>query len=159
MLSKLRENWTVKILLEAIILLGVLGIANSATADVETLFTTPQERQIIDANRYKIDEIVRPRVQPTQTEFVEPAAQQEVKISFVISGITVSNNGPHSVWINNRVYEDGEHLEDNSHIKVLTDPNIRVRITTPDGRNYYGTSGEIVEVTYLGVVETSHETD
>lgn len=160
MLSKLHENRTVKILLQAMILPGMLCIANSATADVETLFTTPQERQIINANRYKTDEIVKPRViVKSTTEFVAPVAQEEVSISFVISGITISNSGPHSVWINNQVYEDGEHLEDNSHIKVITGNNIRVRITTPDGKKYYGTSGEIVEVTYLGVAETGNETD
>lgn len=135
------------------ILLGVLGITNSASADVETLFTTPQERRIIDANRYKSDQIVKPRAQTVQTEIIAPEAQEEINQSFVISGITISNSGPHSVWINNRVYEDGEHLEDNSRIKVLTDNNIRVRITTPDGKIFYGTSGETVEVTYMGSIE------
>ena len=159
MSSKPHENWRWKILLLAMMLPGMLGLANSEKADVETLFTTPQERQIIDANRYKTGQIDKPRVQPQQVEFVEPVAREEINLTFVISGITISESGPHSVWINNQVYEDGEHLEDNSHIKVLTDPNIRVRITTPDGKNYYGTSGEIVDVTYLGVVETSNETD
>ena len=135
------------------ILLGVLGITNSASADVETLFTTPQERRIIDANRYKTNEIVKSRAQPVQTEIIAPEAQEEINSSFIISGITISDSGPHSVWINNQVYEDGDHLDDNSRIKVLTDKNIRVRITTPDGKIYYGTSGETVEVTYLGTVE------
>ena len=117
------------------------------------MFTTPQERQIINANRYKTDEIVKPQVENTRTDFVAPTAQEEVNISFVISGITVSGSGPHSVWINNLIYEDGEHLEDNSHIKVLTGENIRVRITTPDGKIYYGTSGEVVDVSYTAIVQ------
>jgi hypothetical protein len=148
----MRSKRTTKLLLLVMMLIGTLGIAKSAKADIQTLFTTPQERQVINANRYKTDEIVKPRV-AAQTEFVAPVAQEEINKSFVISGITISNSGPHSVWINNRVYEDGEHLKDNSHIKVLTDGNIRVRITTPDGKSYYGTSGETVEVTYLGTVE------
>jgi hypothetical protein len=147
------SNRAAKTFLLTMILVGTLGIAKSAKADILTLFTTPQERQIINANRYKTDEVVESRVEAVQTEFVTPVEQEEINKSFVISGITISNSGPHSVWINNRVYEDGEHLKDNSHIKVLTDGNIRVRITTPDGKSYYGTSGETVEVTYLGTVE------
>ena len=135
------------------ILACALGITKSVGADIQTLFTTPQERQVINANRYKTDEIVKPRVKPAQTEFIAPVAQEEIYKSFVISGITISNNGPHSVWINSQVYEDGERLEDNSHIKVLTGNNIRVKITTPDGKTYYGTSGETVEVTYMGTIE------
>ena len=153
MSSKRYINRASKILLLTILLPGVLLNSNLAKAEVETLFTTPQERQIINANRYKTDEIVKPQVENTRTDFVAPTAQEEVNISFVISGITVSGSGPHSVWINNLIYEDGEHLEDNSHIKVLTGENIRVRITTPDGKIYYGTSGEVVDVSYTAIVQ------
>ena len=147
------SNRAAKIQLLTMILVGTPGIVNSENADIQTLFTTPQERQVINANRYKTDETVKPRVETVQTDVIAPVEKQEISKSFVISGITISNSGPHSVWINNQVYEDGEHLEDNSHIKVLTDNNIRVRITTPDGKIFYGTSGETVEVTYLGIVE------
>jgi len=149
----MRSNRVANLLLPAMILAGALGITESVGADIQTLFTTPQERQVINSNRYKTDEIVKPHVEPAQTEFVTPVAQEEINKSFVISGITISNSGPHSVWINSQVYEDGEHLEDNSHIKVLTGNNIRVKITAPDGKIYYGTSGETVEVTYMGTVE------
>ena len=132
-----------------LVLFTTLGIA-AARADVKTLFTTTQERQIINSNRYKVDEITRPPVfGDTETEFISPVIREEFKITFVITGITVSKSGPHFVWINNQLYEDGEHLEDDSQIKVLHDGNIRVRITAPDGKRYYGTSGETVEVTYL----------
>ena len=137
-----------------LLLLGALAVGDSAGSDIKTLFTTPMERQIINANRYKNDDIVKaPVVEERRTEFIAPVAKEEVTVSYAISGITISNSGPHSVWINNLVYEDGEHLEDNSHIKVLIDDNIRVRITTPDGKNYYGTSGEIVDVTYMAAVQ------
>ncbi len=135
-------------------LVATLGIAKAAEVEIRTLFTTPEERQIINANRYKTEEIVKPRVVAVETAFVAPVVpQEEINKSFAISGITISNSGPHSVWINNQVYEDGERLEDNSHIKVLTDNNIRVRITTPDGKIYYGTSGETVEVVYMGAIQ------
>ena len=136
------------------VLVATLGIAGVVKADVKTLFTTAQERQIINANRYKIEEITRlPVFEESETELITSVAQEEFKISFVISGITISDSGPHFVWINNQLYEDGGHLEDDSLIRVLHDGNIRVRITAPDGKRYFGTSGETVEVTYLVDVE------
>lgn len=151
MLSKRHENRAAGIVLGVLLVLfATLGNVATVRADVNTLFTTTQERQIINSNRYKVDEITRPPVfGDTETEFIAPVIQEEFKISFVISGITVSKSGPHFVWINNQLYEDGEHLEDDSQIRVLLDGSIRVRITTPDGKRYYGTSGETVEVTYL----------
>jgi len=158
------NNWNSralrKHLLLALLLAPTVGFAQAPSAEILTLFTTSQERQVINANRYKTERVVKPRtvVEP-ETEVRVPVVQQEVTLSFVISGITISRDGPHSVWINNEVYEEGDHLEDNSHFKVLTEENIRVRITTPDGNNHYGTAGETVEVTYLAAVEDSDETD
>jgi hypothetical protein len=151
MLSKPHEIRATRILRGVLlVLLTTLGIVGAVRADVKTLFTTSQERQIINANRYKVDEITRPPVfEDTETEFIAPVIREEFKILFVITGITVSKSGPHFVWINNQLYEDGEYLEDDSQIKVLHDGKIRVRITAPDGKRYYGTSGETVEVSYL----------
>jgi len=155
MLSKQQGNRAAKILPFTLpVLLVTLGIAGAVKAEIKTLFTTNQERQIINANRYKTEEITRPPVfEEVETEFFSPVTRQEFKISFVISGITVSKSGPHFVWINNQLYEDGGHLEDDSQIKVLHDGSVRVRITAPDGKRYFGTSGETVEVTYLVGVE------
>ncbi len=155
MLSKQQGNRAAEILpFTLLVLLAMLGFAGVVNADVKTLFTTIQERQIINANRYKNEEIVRPPVfEESETEFITPLVQEEFKISFVISGITISDSGPHFVWINNQLYEDGGQLEDDSLIRVLHDGKIRVRITAPDGKRYFGTSGETVEVTYLVDVE------
>ena len=151
MLSKQHENRAAGIVPGVLLVLfATLGNTATVRADIKTLFTTTQERQIINSNRYKVDEITRPPVfGDTETEVIAPVIREEFKITFVITGITVSKSGPHFVWINNQLYEDGEHLEDDSQIKVLHDGSIRVRITAPDGKRYYGTSGETVEVTYL----------
>ncbi len=155
MLSKQQGNRAAKILpFTLLVLLATLGFGGAVNAEVKTLFTTTQERQIINANRYKNEEIVRPSIfEESETEFIALLVQEEFKISFVISGITISDSGPHFVWINNQLYEDGGHLEDDSLIRVLHDGNIRVRITAPDGKRYFGTSGETVEVSYLVDVE------
>ncbi len=124
-------------------------------AELSTLFTTPQERQLIDSNRYQSEEITQ--VQSTQVDEeaqpIQLLLQEEVTREYRISGITLSTDGPHTVWINSMAYEDGERLEDSSKIKVLAGDEIKVRITAPDGKQYYATSGDTLEVTYLAAVE------
>ncbi len=140
-----------------LLLAGVLlaaPVSQSVNAEILTLFSTPQERKIINANRYKSDVIVETRVveKPQHIEEIEQLVQAEVTISYTISGVTLSDSGPHYVWINNQVYEDGQHLEDDSHIKVISGSNIQIRITAPDGKMYYASSGETIDVTYLTTV-------
>ena len=118
-------------------------------AELSTLFTTPQERLIINANRYKSDEIKTPRIVEVHgNEEIRELVRENVKKSFLISGITISNEGNHSVWINGQVYEDGEKVEGKSRVNVIVGNAIKVRITTPDGKQHYGAIGETVEVSY-----------
>jgi len=127
---------------------GMLHPAQAA--ELSTLFTTPQERRIINTNRYKGVEVKRPVVAEAAVELpIQPLVQEKVTREYKISGITVSRDGPHTVWINSLAFEDGEELEDKSKVKVVVGDEIKVRITTPDGRHYYATSGETLEVTYL----------
>jgi hypothetical protein len=137
-----------------LLLAGVMlaaPVSQSVNAEILTLFSTPQERKIINANRYKSDVVQKTEVveTPSQVEGIEQLVQTEVTLSYTISGVTLSDSGPHHVWINNVVYEDGQHLEDDSHIKVIAGSNIQIRITAPDGKMYYASSGETVDVTYI----------
>lgn len=124
-------------------------------AELATLFTTPQERQLINSNRYKSDEstLLRPTQVDDETQPVQLLLREEVTQQYRISGITISTDGPHTVWINTLAYEDGDQLEDSSKIKVLAGAEIKVRITAPDGKQYFATSGDTLEVTYLAPVE------
>jgi len=147
-----------RIAMKTILLLLPLltGLYQAApAAELATLFTTPAERHLINSNRYKSDDGVALR--PVETEAAPEPVQQlireEVTREYKVSGITVSSDGSHTVWINSLVYEDGEQLEDKSRIKVLVGDEIRVRITAPDGKKYYATSGEMIEVTYLAPIE------
>ena len=125
-----------------------------AAGDLMTLLTTPQERQLINANRYKRDEARPPPVQDDVVQSpVQVLLQEEVTVEYRISGISLSADGTHTVWINANVYEDGEQLDDRSRIKVITGDDIKVRITTPDGKHYFATSGEALEVTYMATIE------
>jgi septal ring-binding cell division protein DamX len=138
-----------------LILFLVIGssLTSASGSEVSTLFTTPQERQLIDTNRYKLDE-VRPQVQ-TQDEpaSIQPLEQEEVRESITISGITLSNSGPNMVWINSKVYEDGDSMDEKMRIKVMPGKQVKVRITAPDGKHYFATSGETVEIVYQAAVE------
>ena len=117
------------------------------------MFTTPQERELIDSNRYGSgDSKPKVVVEDTIEVPVQQVYREEVTRQYKVSGITISRDGPHTVWINSTAYEDGAELEDRSKIKVMVGDEIRVRITAPDGKNYYATSGETLEVSYLAAV-------
>ena len=140
-------------LFSVLILLLLMGFQVVFAAELSTLFTTPQERQIINSNRYKGEEVVKMEVGAVIEAPLQQLVKKEITREYRISGITVSQDGPHTVWINSLAYEDGEALEDDSKIRVMVADEIRVRITAPDGKVYYATSGETLEVTYLAPVE------
>jgi hypothetical protein len=125
-------------------------------SDMSTLFTTPQERQLINSNRYKSDD-VKPQVAANQDEpdvgSIQQLVQEEVRETITISGITLSNSGPNMVWINSQAYEDGDRVDDKMRIKVMSGNEVKVRITAPDGKHYFATSGETIEIVYQAAVE------
>jgi hypothetical protein len=138
-------------------LLALLPVSVSvlAAGELSTLFTTPQERQLINSNRYKTDEVRQQTVvdEPEQASPVQILAQEEISVSYRISGISLATDGQYTVWINARAYQDGETLDDKSRIKVIINEDLKVRITAPDGKHYYGTSGETLDVTYMAAVD------
>jgi hypothetical protein len=142
----------IKLIIGGLVLL--FSASHVAAAGLATLFTTPEEREIINSNRYRSND---GKAKPVVVEDVVTAPvpvmnQMAITREYKISGITISSDGPHTVWINATAYEDGEELEDKSRIKVMVGDEIRVRITAPDGKNYYATSGETLEVSYLASV-------
>jgi len=137
-------------------LIFIAGL-QTALAEVSTLFTTQQERQIIDRNRYKnepVQQPAEPEVDQAPVEAINELVREEVNKSYEISGISISNDGTHTAWINGQVVEDNELIDGKSRLKVLSGENVKVRITAPDGKHYFGTSGETVEVSYLEAVES-----
>ena len=138
-------------------LLLVFGAAvTTSKAEISTLFTTVQERQLINTNRYQSD-----KAKPQQAkkdhhpakQNIQQLVREQVRETLTISGITVSNSGPNVVWINNQVYEDGDKLGNQSRINILTTNPVKVRITAPDGKQYFAASGETIEMVYLAAVD------
>ena len=141
-----------------LILFLVFGgsVTNAFGSELSTLFTTPQERKLISTNRYTSDK-VRPRVQSNQeepaTESIQQLVQEEVSETITISGITLSDSGPNIVWINSQAYEDGASMDNKMRIKVMPGSKVKVRITAPDGKHFFATSGETIEIVYLAAVD------
>jgi hypothetical protein len=131
-------------------------VTTALGSDVKTLFTTPQERQLINNNRYESGE-VQPQRQLNQEESstveIKQTIKEIVRESITVSGITLSNSGPNMVWINGQTYEDGEKIDDKMRIKIMAGNEIRVRITAPDGKHHFATSGETIEIAYQTTVE------
>jgi hypothetical protein len=136
--------------------LVLLMIAASSVTTVHgsgmsTLFTTPQERQLINAKRYKLDEVPLQAPQNLAKSVatnIQKPVQEWVRELIRISGITLSSSGHKRVWINSQVYEDGDSIDDKMPIKVMVEKEIVVRITAPDGKHYFVTSGETIEIVY-----------
>jgi len=140
----------------SILVAALMMIAGLQTtlADISTLFTTPQERQIIDRNRYRNEPVRQSQAERPKDQAINALVREEVKKSYSITGISISNDGTHSAWINGKMYEDGELIDGKSRLKIIPGSDIKVRITAPDGKHFFGTSGETVEVTYLEAVDS-----
>ena len=125
-----------------------------AAGELSTLFTTPQERQLINANRYKSDDAKPKPVKAAPDESpVQFMVQEEVSVEYRISGISLSADGAHTAWINSLAYENGARLDGGSRIRIMAGDDVRVRITAPDGKHYFGTSGETISISYMAAVE------
>lgn len=141
-------------LIAGLFLVGQSLLSASTAAELGTLFSTPQERALIDANRYESERVTREPEQVAEPEPIKQIVKKEVTKTFRINGVTVASEGPHSVWINDQMYLDGEQLDDKSRVKVIAGKDIKVRITAPDGKQYFGSSGESLEVTYLEAADS-----
>lgn len=121
---------------------------------LSTLFTTPQERQIINSNRYKQEkkQLVK-RQESTETVAVRELLQEKVTRSYKVSGISINMDGSNTAWVNNKAYENGAKLEDGSKLRINKGTIKSVSIITPDGKQHTATPGETLAVTYMRALE------
>lgn len=135
--------------ISGLIILGLLAVTNTASAEFGTLFTTASERKTIDDNRYAIKKRATKvtAVSKIEVEKTEEVIYQTIKKEFKVSGLSIANNGIDSAWINGKNYENGESL--NKKILVSINPSKRmVRFTVRGGKTFYGKSGDTVIVSY-----------
>jgi len=147
-------------LLSAVLLVSLSGaqslsFAQDSESEIFTLFTTQQERQIIDRNRYKTDEKKVARAaeidKPQATEKALPA--QASTLNIMLSGVTISQSGENIAWLNGKDYENGGKLEDGSKVYISQKSKTLVQIKTPDGKYHALTTGETIDISYFKPVE------
>ena len=130
------------------------ALAQEVDIEIQTLFTTQQERQLIDANRYRLAPKKATRTKgPVKIVKVKEVIKQEINKDFTITGITIANSGSNTAWLNGQAVLNGEKIDGKYHIHIITGKSNKIQISTPDGQNFYGTSGETVAVKYLEVVQ------
>jgi len=132
-----------------------LSFAQDSESEIFTLFTTQQERQIIDRNRYKTEEKKVARAaeieKPQVTEKAIPAQASILKV--MLSGVTISQSGENIAWLNGKAYENGGTLEDGSKVYISQKSKTLVQIKTPDGKYHALTTGETIDISYFKPLE------
>ena len=135
-----------------VLVIGLLGGPSVVLAQevLSTLFTTQQEREIIDANRYKNDqqETLEPQVQ-TASSVENTEQKEEEKLSFLLSGFTLTQSGQNVAWINGKPFESGSKLDDGSTLIISKKKLLNVQIRTPDGKYHNLTTGKAMDISYL----------
>ena len=119
--------------------------------EILTLFTTPQERDLINKNRYKKQAI---KAQVVATENEEPEEekkieQQEILLSVRLAGVTISQSGQNIAWLNGKAFENGSKLDDGSRVFISSKVKTLVQIKTPDGKYHSVTTGETIDISYF----------
>ena len=136
------------------LLISIAMIQNLSYAqqsgELSTLFTTIQERQLIDANRYKVNQQVEMTAQIQASSETETTSDviEEVMVDMTVSGFTLTQNGQNVAWINGKPYQNGSTLEDGSKLIVSDKARGLVQIKTPDGKYHSLTTGKSVVISY-----------
>ncbi len=118
---------------------------------LKTLFTSPEERALIDRNRYRQDpepSRVKPAVSRPESAALAPAVPMvTVEKEITVSGISISPDGVDVAWINGVMYEDGAKLEDGIRLRISTRDG-KIRLRAPNGRSFFARAGETIRITY-----------
>ncbi len=136
--------------------LSISGSLQAQTNDFEiyTLFTTQQERQLIDKNRYRTDQVETAVVEKQQPAEARPQEVREPqKLTIKLGGVTLSQSGENIAWLNGKAYENGNKLDDGSIVYISKKVKNLVQLKTPDGKYHSLTTGETMDINYLKPLE------
>ncbi len=153
-----RINKQIRFLVAFGLVFSIQSYAQTSSDELFTLFTTQQERELINNNRYKTDQIKKDVVEakidiPKETDQANKVEQEKVTVSIKLSGFTLAKSGQNVAWINGEPYESGSELDDGSKIYITGKLNAQVQIKTPDGKYHTVTTGEPVDLSYFKPVE------
>ncbi len=121
---------------------------------IQTLFTTPQERALIDHNRYR----VAVKKTAARVETVAPKAPKKIEMETVtltikLNGVTFGESGQSIAWLNGASYENGDKLEDGTRVFISKQATNQVQVKTPDGKYHRLVAGESNEIQYQKAIE------
>lgn len=138
-----------------LVLCGQLSSLQAQQVDPEmlTLFTTQQERQLINSNRYKKQRVTNRVVVVEKPEEEKQVVRQKETISIKLAGVTVSQSGQNVAWINGKAYENGGKLDNGLKVYISNKIKSLVQIKTPDGKYHSVVAGETVDVIYYRRIE------
>jgi len=150
----LKNNSTLLALILAITAAVSAQAQTSARPEILTLFTTPQERGLIDRNRYRV---TSPKADTT-VEAAAPKQQkkilmQDIVLNVKLNGVSLDKSGQGIAWLNGKAYENGGKLEDGSKIYISGTLNAKVQIKTPDGKYHSLVTGEQREIKYRKAIQ------
>jgi hypothetical protein len=150
----LKNNPTLTALILAITAAASAQAQTSARPEILTLFTTPQERDLIDRNRYRV---TSPKAD-TSVKAAAPVEQkkilmQDVVLNIKLNGVSLDQSGQGIAWLNGNAYENGAKLEDGSKVYISGTLNAKVQIKTPDGKYHSLVTGEEREIKYSKAIE------
>ena len=131
--------------------------AQGSELEIKTLFTTQQERELINKNRYR--KVQKKEVKaPVVTKVEEPEPEKQViykkqTLSLKVSGITLTEDGKNVAWVNGKLMEHGSALADGSKVYISPKTKNLVQIKTPDGKYHSVETGTQINITYLKTIE------
>ncbi len=132
--------------------------AQEKSSEILTLFTTQEERSLIDSNRYKNQSSKQTKkpvvvqqevVAETESEIIYEPQLLKIKVS----GVTLAQDGTDLAWVNGKAYENGAKLEDGSKVYISRKIKNAVQIKTPDGKYHNLVTGQSTDIKYMKPVE------
>lgn len=141
--------------LPAVLLPAIIsnGFAQASEPELMTLFTTVQERELIDNNRYKSQQVEARVVAVEEPQQQQQIEKEEVSLTVRLAGVTISKSGQNVAWVNGETYENGAQLEDGSTVHISNKLNSLVQIQTPDGKYHSVVTGETIDIFYFKRIE------
>lgn len=139
------------IFLGCVVSLIPLSLSAQETSDnINTLFTTPAEREYLDFLRQEFllqnpqeDFNVNEEVPPVPVIADDEEGAQPAVSEYTLTGIFTQRNGARTIWLNGNTYDETA-LPDNMQLVTMNDMTL-LRITTESGR-YDLKAGQSLEV-------------
>ena len=151
----LKNKTTLAVLILAAVAAASALAQTSARPEILTLFTTPQERDLIDNNRYRVSakKEAKATVEAAAPKEQKKVLMQDVVLVIKLNGVSLNKSGQSVAWLNGQAFENGGKLDDGSRVYISGALNAQVKVKTPDGKYHSLVTGETSEIKYSKAIE------